>query len=115
MQVCMALMPVVCLGVKIGFLGDSGAQTSSSSTGYYGKAVYDMMRTNGVDLVLQNGDFDYQGSPSTWESFLNANSGNMLYLMSAGNHEAEIDVGDFDSFSLLRQSELLTFVFVCLF
>ena len=45
-------------GVKIGFLGDSGAEKSGDN-GFYAKAVFDLMQSKGVELVVHNGDYDY--------------------------------------------------------
>jgi hypothetical protein len=47
------------LGLKIAFLGDSGAELAGSD-GFYAKAVFDMVQASGVSLIVQNGDFDYQ-------------------------------------------------------
>jgi hypothetical protein len=46
-------------GLKIAFLGDSGAETTGTN-GFYAKAVLDMIKASGASLVVHNGDFDYQ-------------------------------------------------------
>jgi len=89
------LVLVLCLvacakGLKIGFVGDTGAQTSGNA-GFYAQSVFQMLRDQNVDIVLQNGDFDYNGSPSLWKSFLDAQLGDMEILTTSGNHETDID------------------------
>ena len=49
--------------------------------------MYDLMKAEGVDFVVQNGDFDYLESPLTWENFLLAR--NLEVLVTSGNHEEQ--------------------------
>jgi hypothetical protein len=81
-----AAAPAGANGLKIAFLGDSGAGTTGSN-GFYAKAVFDMVKASGASLVLQNGDFDYQANPSKWQSFVS--SYGIDLLMASGNHEEE--------------------------
>jgi hypothetical protein len=76
-------------GLKIAFLGDSGAETTGSN-GYFAKAVFDMVKASGANLVLQNGDFDYQSNPAMWQSFVNSYTAQGVdVLTTSGNHEEE--------------------------
>jgi hypothetical protein len=56
-----ALVAPGAAGLKIAFLGDTGAELSGSD-GFYAKAVFDMVKASGASLIVQNGDFDYQVS-----------------------------------------------------
>jgi hypothetical protein len=76
-------------GLKIAFLGDSGAKTRGSN-GFYAKAVLDMVKASGASLVLQNGDFDYQSNPARWQGLVNSYTAQGVdVLMTSGNHEEE--------------------------
>eukprot|EP01060_Flectonema_neradi_P034894 TRINITY_DN625_c0_g1_i4.p1 TRINITY_DN625_c0_g1~~TRINITY_DN625_c0_g1_i4.p1 ORF type:complete len:540 (+),score=115.75 TRINITY_DN625_c0_g1_i4:97-1620(+) len=89
--------------LKIGFVGDSGYGSDAANT-------YDIMRDRGVDLVLQNGDYDYRNDHSGWGDFLDTNwhdKGKKHVLMSAGNHDIERNFDNYRSQLLSRLSREL--------
>eukprot|EP01060_Flectonema_neradi_P039453 TRINITY_DN869_c0_g1_i1.p1 TRINITY_DN869_c0_g1~~TRINITY_DN869_c0_g1_i1.p1 ORF type:complete len:1324 (+),score=302.29 TRINITY_DN869_c0_g1_i1:49-4020(+) len=70
-------------GLKLGLIGDTSTGTDATRS-------FELMRDYGVDIIVQNGDFDYNDEVSTWESFLNSNwflHGKEHVLMSSGNHD----------------------------
>jgi hypothetical protein len=88
---------VLCLAgaqaLKLAFLGDSGAELSGTG-GFYAKAVFDMIQADGVDLMLHNGDLDYEANPAKWQSFLNTYTAQGIdVLTSSGNHEEASGLG----------------------
>jgi hypothetical protein len=66
--------------LKVGFLGDSDDEANAAQN-------FRVMREAGVEVVVHNGDFDYDSSPSSWETFLERNVGSMVFLGTSGNHE----------------------------
>jgi hypothetical protein len=78
--VCWACWMQVSESVKVGFLGDSDDEANAARN-------FRVMRESGVDVVVHNGDFDYNSSPSSWESFLARELGSMFFLGTSGNHE----------------------------
>eukprot|EP01064_Diplonema_japonicum_P015108 TRINITY_DN2287_c0_g1_i4.p1 TRINITY_DN2287_c0_g1~~TRINITY_DN2287_c0_g1_i4.p1 ORF type:complete len:447 (+),score=84.28 TRINITY_DN2287_c0_g1_i4:1068-2408(+) len=86
MRVAM-LLPLLllsgCSCLKIGFLGDTSDKSSAG-------LAYRLMRDDGVDLVMQNGDFDYTNNPKKWGRFLDSNwfgHGKEHVVMTSGNHD----------------------------
>eukprot|EP01060_Flectonema_neradi_P039454 TRINITY_DN869_c0_g2_i1.p1 TRINITY_DN869_c0_g2~~TRINITY_DN869_c0_g2_i1.p1 ORF type:complete len:1318 (+),score=332.00 TRINITY_DN869_c0_g2_i1:49-4002(+) len=70
-------------GLKLGLIGDTSSGTDATRS-------YKLMRDYDVDIVVQNGDFDYKDEVDTWETFLNDNwflHGKEHVLMSSGNHD----------------------------
>ena len=52
----------------------------NSGAGSNAKALYKLMRDEGVKLVIQNGDLDYKKSPETWARQLLMSSVHSHYL-----------------------------------
>ena len=66
---------------KIAFIGDQGLNNNS-------RAVLEMIRAEGTDMVLHQGDFDYQNDPDKWDQQINGILGpNFPYFASIGNHD----------------------------
>ncbi len=69
--------------VRIAFIGDQG----------YGegpRAVLRLIREEGVDAVLHQGDFDYGNYPHLWMKMIDEELGqNFPYFASVGNHDLE--------------------------
>ena len=72
-------------GVKLAFIGDSNDDSSA-------ERVYQVLRAQGADHVIQNGDFDYNDRPWKWSEFLDRNwfdHGKSDVIMTAGNHDTK--------------------------
>jgi hypothetical protein len=66
---------------KIAFIGDQGLGNSSV-------AVLNLIKSEGAQAVLHQGDFDYDDNPDAWEAQINSVLGaNFPYFASAGNHD----------------------------
>jgi hypothetical protein len=75
--------------LKVAFIGDSGAGEDFAR-------VLRLIRSEKADLVMHQGDFDYDGSPSTFETAINRVLGaNFPYFVSVGNH----DEGDWKKYA----------------
>eukprot|EP01064_Diplonema_japonicum_P001509 TRINITY_DN1097_c0_g1_i5.p1 TRINITY_DN1097_c0_g1~~TRINITY_DN1097_c0_g1_i5.p1 ORF type:complete len:539 (+),score=149.00 TRINITY_DN1097_c0_g1_i5:553-2169(+) len=103
MRVTVLLLPLLsvllpgCSCLKIGFIGDTSDKSSAG-------LAYKLMREDGVDLVMQNGDFDYTNNPGNWERFLNSHwfgHGKEHVLMTSGNHDTKKWGGPFGYQSML--------------
>mmetsp|Transcript_15529 Transcript_15529/g.25423 ORF Transcript_15529/g.25423 Transcript_15529/m.25423 type:complete len:476 (+) Transcript_15529:3172-4599(+) len=68
---------------KVAFMGDTGV-------GEGAKRVMEMLAGEKIDLLVQNGDFDYGDEADTWSNFLDRNLGNIPVLFSQGNHDLNI-------------------------
>lgn len=69
--------------LKIAFIGDVG-------NGYNQRAVLSLIKSEGAQAVLHQGDFDYHGDPlGFWSSVDNALGGNFPYFASVGNHDID--------------------------
>ncbi len=67
--------------VKIAFFGDQGLTDNS-------KAVLQLVKDEGADMVLHAGDFDYKDDPEAWDKQITDILGqNFPYLGVVGNHE----------------------------
>jgi len=69
-------------GLKVAFLGDS-------ETGENARRNYALAREAGADVMFQNGDFDYESDPELFDTFLDEELGDMLFLACSGNHDDE--------------------------
>lgn len=68
--------------VRVAFLADSGLSPRAAR-------VLDWLRSEEVDLVLHQGDFDYEDAPLAWMAFLDRHLGpRQPFLASLGNHDA---------------------------
>ncbi|MCI0550505.1 MAG: DNRLRE domain-containing protein [Anaerolineae bacterium] len=66
---------------KIAFIGDQGL-------GNEARAVLNLIKSEGAQAVLHQGDFDYEDNPAAWEDQINDVLGaNFPYFASAGNHD----------------------------
>jgi predicted phosphodiesterase len=66
---------------KIAFIGDQGSGAET-------RAVLSLIKSEGADLVLHQGDFDYNDDPAAWDAQINDILGqNFPYFASVGNHD----------------------------
>ncbi len=66
---------------KIAFIGDQGSSAEA-------KAVLTLIKNEGTDLVMHQGDFDYNDDPAAWEAQINEVFGaDFPYFASIGNHD----------------------------
>ena len=66
---------------KVAFIGDQGLSSAS-------RAVLRMIRDEGADMVLHQGDFDYRDDPDAWDQQINQVLGeDFPYFASVGNHD----------------------------
>ena len=69
--------------VKVAFIGDQGLNNSS-------KSVLKLIKSEGAELVVHQGDFDYLDRPKSWEKQINDILGkDFPYIASAGNHDVK--------------------------
>lgn len=68
---------------KVAFIGDLGINSPSYK-------VLQLIKDEGAQLVLHQGDFDYKGNPAAWEHMVDSILGtDFPYIGSAGNHDAK--------------------------
>lgn len=65
---------------KVAFTGDQGLSENS-------RAVLRLIKNEGTDLLIIDGDFDYQHNPSAWEAMLDEEVGDLPILAAIGNHD----------------------------
>ncbi len=66
---------------KVAFIGDSGA-------GSHFQSVLNLIKSEGADMVLHQGDFDYSDGPTKWMGMIDNTLGaNFPYFGSDGNHD----------------------------
>lgn len=66
---------------KIAFIGDQGAGSNA-------RAVLNLIKAEGAQAVLHQGDFDYNDNPAAWDGLINEVLGsNFPYFASIGNHD----------------------------
>jgi hypothetical protein len=67
--------------VTVAFIGDQGINSNS-------RAVLQLIKDEGADLVLHQGDLDYENNPIRWDTFITDVLGaDFPYLASVGNHD----------------------------
>ncbi|MGI9319015.1 MAG: metallophosphoesterase [bacterium] len=67
--------------VTVAFIGDQGVNSNS-------RAVLQLIKDEGADLVLHQGDLDYENNPTKWDIFITDVLGSDFpYLASVGNHD----------------------------
>lgn len=72
---------------KIAFIGDQGL-------GENARAVLKLIKSEGTDVVVHSGDFDYRDDPEAWDNQINEILGNDFpYFASVGNHDKEAFYG----------------------
>ena len=73
--------------IKIAFIGDQGITSDA-------KAVLGLIRDENTDMVLHQGDFDYQDDPNIWAKQIDDILGPTFpYFASIGNHDKAAWVG----------------------
>ncbi len=66
---------------KVAFIGDQGLSSKAL-------AVLELIKSEGADMVLHQGDFDYTDSPNAWDQQINDILGSDFpYFASIGNHD----------------------------
>ncbi len=74
--------------VHIAFIADQGWEPSGQYEGP--RAVLRLIRGEGVDAVLHQGDFDYGQDPGAWMAMIDEELGqDFPYFASVGNHELD--------------------------
>jgi hypothetical protein len=69
--------------LTVAFIGDQGL-------GYDARAVLGLIRSEGADMVLHQGDFDYENDPSSWDAMINDVLGaDFPYFASVGNNDID--------------------------
>ncbi len=69
---------------KLAFIGDQGFSSTS-------KSVLKLIKNEGAELLIHQGDFDYLDKPGFWEKNVNKYLGDDFpYIASAGNHDAKM-------------------------
>ena len=67
----------------VAFIGDQGSGSDA-------QAVLELIRTEGADMVMHQGDFDYDDDPNAWDQLITDVLGSDFpYFASIGNHEEE--------------------------
>jgi len=68
---------------KIAFIGDQGA-------GSRARSVLNLIKAEGAQLVMHQGDFDYNDDPAAWDAQIdNILGSNFPYFASIGNHDED--------------------------
>ena len=81
---------------KVAFIGDQGLNDSS-------REVLQLIKGEGADMVLHQGDFDYTDRPDAWDQQINQILGHDFpYFASIGNH----DVSAWGNYQRKLQSRL---------
>jgi hypothetical protein len=66
---------------KVAFIGDQGLGENS-------RAVLQLIKEEGADMVIHSGDFDYESNPDKWDQQINDVLGpGFPYFASVGNHD----------------------------
>ena len=90
------ISPVTPPNFKVAFIGDQGLNDSS-------RAVLQLIKDEGADMVLHQGDFDYTDRPDAWDQQINQILGHDFpYFASIGNH----DVSAWGNYQRKLQSRL---------
>ncbi len=83
-------------GVLVAFIGDQGLGDDP-------EAVLELIDSEGADLVLHQGDLDYDEDPTAWEAQINSTLGaDFPYVASVGNHDDDI----WDDYQELLQARI---------
>ncbi|MDH3617441.1 MAG: Ig-like domain-containing protein [Nitrosopumilus sp.] len=71
---------------KVAFIGDQGYYEDDA------ELVLQLIASENTDMVLHQGDFDYNQSPNDWDTMITDELGlNFPYFASVGNHDLELD------------------------
>jgi hypothetical protein len=69
--------------LTVAFIGDQGAGAGA-------RGVLQLIKAEGADLVLHQGDFDYRDDPSAWDALITEILGPAFpYFASVGNHDVK--------------------------
>ena len=69
--------------LTVAFIGDQGS-------GEEARSVLQLIKAEGADLVLHQGDFDYRDDPEYWDGTITSILGaDFPYFASVGNHDAD--------------------------
>jgi hypothetical protein len=69
--------------LTVAFIGDQGSGDDA-------RAVLQLIKAEGADLVLHQGDFDYEDDPDSWDALITSVLGaDFPYFASIGNHDIE--------------------------
>lgn len=80
---------------KVAYVGDQGSTAESVR-------VLKLVKSEGADLFVIAGDFDYKDDPKLWDKMLTENLGNMPVLGVVGNH----DVKKWDEYEAILRERL---------
>lgn len=81
------------LPVKVAFFGDQGS-------GENARAVLRLVKAEGADMVLDQGDFDYEDNPDLWERMVDQELGpGFPYFAALGNHDVAARLGYMEKLS----------------
>ena len=73
-------------GLKIAFIGDQGASGEKKAA-----EVLQLIKDEGADVVVHQGDLDYKHDPKAWDALVNDVLGEAFpYFSSAGNHDVRM-------------------------
>ncbi len=71
----------------VAFIGDQGSSSDAL-------AVLSLIKSEGADMVLHQGDFDYLNNPNAWDQRINDVLGpDFPYFASIGNHDTSVWIG----------------------
>lgn len=74
-------------GLKIAFIGDQGATEGKEKA----SEVLQLIKNEGADAVVHQGDFDYNHDPEAWDALIDTVLGKEFpYFGSAGNHDIKM-------------------------
>jgi len=77
----------------IAFIADQGWEPAGGRSGP--RAVLQLIKEEGADAVLHQGDFDYMDDPAAWEAQIDDVLGpDFPYFVSVGNHDVDSWLGD---------------------
>ena len=69
--------------LTVAFIGDQGSGDSA-------RAVLQLIKAEGADMVLHQGDFDYEDDPDSWDALItNVLGAEFPYFASVGNHDTK--------------------------
>jgi hypothetical protein len=87
---------------KIAFIGDQGSGSNAT-------AVLNLIKNEGANAVMHQGDFDYNDNPQAWDNLITEVLGaNFPYFASIGNHDEGkyFGAGGYQSFLAARMNRL---------
>ncbi|MDZ7361814.1 MAG: metallophosphoesterase [candidate division KSB1 bacterium] len=87
---------------KIAFIGDQGSGSNAT-------AVLNLIKNEGANAVMHQGDFDYNDNPQAWDDLITSVLGaNFPYFASIGNHDEGkfFGTGGYQSYLAARMNRL---------